>query len=217
VGHPRQWPPDQPGDPTHAHFVKVPGIEIACISNCAIEVIGSPKRGEKVNALAHAQSESKTSSSYQNIFVSYSRRDLRITESYMAANRALMNEVFIDVDNIRAGEDWKAGLAKAIDVADVFQLFWSKNSANSKYCRYEWMYALESRCVNDKYGGFIRPVYWKKPMANPPPELSWFNFRYVPLRKYVPDRRQPPAASLASPPVPPDAGPCRDNRSSTRR
>jgi hypothetical protein len=93
----------------------------------------------------------------------------------------LGNETFIDTDDLRAGEDWKAGLAKAIDDADVFQLFWSNNSANSECCRYEWKYAVASRCPDSKCEGFIRPVYWEKPMPKPPPELSDVNFKYVAL------------------------------------
>jgi hypothetical protein len=118
---------------------------------------------------------------YQKIFVSYSRIDQVIAERYKQAQTALGNEAFIDVDNLRTGENWRFGLANAINCADVFQLFWSKNSANSKYCRYEWTYALEYRCPDTKCEGFIRPVYWEKPMLDPPSELSHINFKYVPL------------------------------------
>ena len=161
--------------------VQVAGIGIASISNCAIEVIESQQCDADENPLAHAKSDNQTSTLYQNIFVSYSRRDRKITKRYKLAQIGLGNEAFIDVDDLRAAENWKAGLAKAIDDADVFQLFWSRNSANSKYCRYEWNYALEFRCPDSKCEGFIRPVYWKKPMPDPPPEVSHVNFKYVPF------------------------------------
>ena len=163
--------------------VQVAGIEIASIGNCAIEVTAPPQReeDEDQNPLAHAKSGNQTSALYQKIFVSYSRRDSGITERYKLAQTALGNEAFVDVDNLRAGEDWQAGLARAIDAADVFQLFWSSNSAGSEYCRYEWNYALKFRCPDNKCVGFVRPVYWRKPMPAPPPELSHVNFKYVPL------------------------------------
>lgn len=157
------------------------GIEIACISNCAIEVIESQQCDADDNPLAHAKLGNQTSTLYQRIFVSYSRQDREITERYKLAQIALGNEAFIDVDDLRAGENWKAGLARAIDVVDVFQLFWSRNSANSEYCRFEWNYALEFRCPDSKCEGFVRPVYWEKPMPDPPPELSHVNFKYVPF------------------------------------
>ncbi|WP_222104811.1 hypothetical protein, partial [Candidatus Accumulibacter aalborgensis] len=47
--------------------------------------------------------------------------------------------------------------------------------------REEWQYALQYRCPDSKCEGFIRPVYWQKPMPDPPPELSHVNFKYVPL------------------------------------
>jgi hypothetical protein len=161
--------------------IQVAGIEIACISNCAIEVIESQQCDADENPLAHAKLGNQTSTLYQRIFVSYSRQDREITERYKLAQIALGNEAFIDVHDLRAGENWKAGLARAIDVADVFQLFWSRNSANSEYCRYEWNYALEFCCPDSKCEGFVRPVYWEKPMPEPPPELSHVNFKYVPF------------------------------------
>jgi hypothetical protein len=63
-----------------------------------------------------------------------------------------------------------------IDQADIFQLFWSTNSKNSKYCRQEWKHALERNIE-----GFVRPVYWQKPLLNPPKELRQYHFAYVEL------------------------------------
>jgi tetratricopeptide (TPR) repeat protein len=169
--------------------IQVAGIEIASIRNCAIEVTESaasqvrraPTDHARKNPLPDAELATKTSALYQKIFVSYSRRDREVTEKYKVAQVALGNDTFIDVDNLRAGEDWRAALARAIDQADVFQLFWSFNSASSEHCRYEWMYALQVRCPDGHCEGFIRPVFWQKPMPDPPPELKDLNFRYAPL------------------------------------
>ncbi|MEO0599440.1 MAG: toll/interleukin-1 receptor domain-containing protein, partial [Chloroflexota bacterium] len=70
-------------------------------------------------------------------------------------------------------------LARAIDEAEIFQLFWSDNSADSKYCRFEWEYAMEHKCPDNKCESFIRPVYWRKPMPKPPKELMHLNFKFV--------------------------------------
>lgn len=162
--------------------IQVAGIEIASIKNCAVEIVDSKRvEADSENPLAQSKASSRTSPLYQKIFVSYSRMDSEITKAYAAAQLALGNETFIDVDNLRAGEDWKPALAQAIDHADVFQLFWSKHSASSEFCRHEWSYARESRCPHDRCEGFIRPVYWEKPMPAPPPELSELTFKYVPF------------------------------------
>ena len=55
-----------------------------------------------------------------------------------------------------------------IERADIFQLFWSRNAAKSKYVENEWRYALR---LGREPSRFIRPVYWTEPMLPPPPEL----------------------------------------------
>ena len=158
--------------------VQVHGIEITHIP-FATE-INQATNG--ANPLAQAKfSQSKIHSPYQKIFVSYSRKDKDIAEHYRLAQIALGNDVFIDTYSIRTGENWQAALAHAIDNADIFQLFWSKNSAKSENVKDEWEYALQYRCPEDGCAGFIRPVYWDNPMPHPPAELRHINFRYVPL------------------------------------
>ena len=169
--------------------VQVAGIEIAHIKS-AIEIVEaeegsedtvSPQQATTINPLLESKIKSQTVTPYQRIFISYSRRDSTVAKSYKIAQTALGNDAFLDVDNLRAGEDWRAALARAIDEADIFQLFWSEHSASSEYCRYEWDYALKVRCPDDNCEGFIRPVYWREPMPSPPSELSRINFRFVPF------------------------------------
>ena len=165
--------------------IQVAGIEIAHIKS-AIEVVEaeeaeSPRKVSASNPLLEHKMRSQTVTPYQRIFISYSRRDSTVAKSYKIAQTALGNDAFLDVDNLRAGEDWRAALARAIDEADIFQLFWSEHSASSEYCRYEWDYALKVRCPHDNCEGFIRPVYWRKPMPSPPTELGRINFRFVPF------------------------------------
>ncbi len=139
------------------------------------------------NPLASAKLlECDTVLPYQKIFVSYSRKDVEIIDLYKLSQEALGNDLFIDTDAIRSGENWRAALAHAIDRADVFQLFWSENSAKSPNVRDEWDYALKYRCPQTLCAGFIRPVYWIKPMpADPPDELKHLNFVYVDFRSKI--------------------------------
>jgi len=100
------------------------------------------------------------------------------------AYQALGYSVLIDVDTLRAGENWSQALRGLIDRADIFQLFWSQRSAQSEQVKQEWQYALQKS--KDKGDGFIRPVYWEKPLVEPPPELEPLHFAYVPLAKLEP-------------------------------
>lgn len=171
--------------------IQIEGIEIAHIK-CAIEV-EQPTTKPSVssasmtltttNPLAKQKYISKTTTPYQRIFISYSRRDTQVARSYKLAQTALGNDVFLDVDNLRSGENWQAGLAKAIDEADIFQLFWSEHSAESQYCRYEWEYALGHRCPDTQCEAFVRPVYWTKPMPKVPEKLRELNFKFVPFEQ----------------------------------
>lgn len=115
-----------------------------------------------------------SASRYRKIFTSYSHADTSIVQALRRASQALGDTSFLDVENLRSGQAWNAALLRAIDGADVFQLFWSKHSAQSQYVAQEYHYALQ----HYKYEGFIRPVYWQKPMAPPPPELSHLHFAY---------------------------------------
>lgn len=117
--------------------------------------------------------------------MSYSRKDTEVARTYKMAQTALGNEVFLDVDNLRAGENWQAALASAIDNADIFQLFWPEHLAASNYCQYEWAYAVSFKCPHDKCRDFIRPVYWKEPLPPPPEEFSHLNFKFVPFQNAI--------------------------------
>lgn len=120
-----------------------------------------------------------SASRYRKIFTSYSHADTPIVQALRHASQALGDESFLDVENLRSGQDWNAALLRAIDKADVFQLFWSRRSAQSQYVAQEYRYALQ----HYKYEGFIRPVYWEKPMVPPPQELSHLHFAYYPTSK----------------------------------
>lgn len=134
-----------------------------------------------LNPLAAAKLANSSTKLYQKIFVSYSRRDREIVDSYRVAQIALGNDIFVDTESIRSGQNWQAALATAIDNADIFQLFWSANSAASANVRDEWDYALHYRCPQTQCADFLRPVYWQNPLTPPPSQLNHLNFRYIPV------------------------------------
>lgn len=167
-------------------LVMVGMVEIAQI-NLAIEILDMPMETvpsevKAANPLAgESETHQETSRLYQKIFVSYSREDTPIVEAYRLAQIARGDDIFMDTYSIRTGENWRAALAKAIDEANILQLFWSGSSATSSNVKDEWDYALKHKCPQTRCTGFIRPVYWTKPLHDPPDELAHLNFRFVPL------------------------------------
>ena len=171
------------------YFIRVSiqtnGLDIAHI-DCPINIVKRMVEPKPINVIpqnpiATAKLAHQMTKLYEKIFVSYSRKDAEVVEAYRLAQLARGDDVFMDTYSIKPGEGWQAALALAIDTADIFQLFWSKNSATSPNICDEWNYALKHRCPETKCVGFIRPVFWDKPMIPPPEELSHLNFRYVPL------------------------------------
>jgi hypothetical protein len=110
----------------------------------------------------------------EDIFVSYSHKDTDIALACKKAYEALGFNTLIDVDTLRSGQVWNDELMNMIDQASIFQLFWSQNSSQSKYCRQEWEHALKQ-----KREGFIRPVYWERPIPKPPKTLSKYHFEFM--------------------------------------
>lgn len=166
--------------------IQVEGIEHASINNCAIEIVSDKIHAYSSarlsdNSLALAELEHRTSALYNRIFISYSHKDEVVARAYRLSQVARGDDVFLDTESIRSGEDWRAALAKGIMDADIVQLFWSENSAASPNVRDEWDFALKHKCPEDQCRGILRPVYWQKPMPTPPPELAHLNFRFVPF------------------------------------
>lgn len=142
-------------------------------------IVGSLKLallvGETAPQSTVPQEEHGTIYHQDDIFISYSHTDTDIVLGFKKAYEALGNHILIDIDTLRSGQDWNAELLKMIERAEIFQLFWSENTSQSKYCRQEWEYALKL----NREGGFIRPCYWKLPLPTPPAELQNLHFEYV--------------------------------------
>jgi hypothetical protein len=153
---------------------------------------------------AAADTEADRGRPYRRIFPSYSHRDEAIVRQVEAYARTMGDEYLRDVTHLRAGEAWDARLRDFIRDADVFQLFWSRNSMASQYVRQEWEYALSLGRSH-----FVRPTYWETPLPEaperdlPPPALRALHFQRLPLQAEPAD----PVSVPPPPPAPPPSAP----------
>lgn len=113
---------------------------------------------------------------FEQIFVSYARKDMAIIKNYTRRYKALGIKVFIDTDEIRSGQNWKQEIVKHLQKSDVFQLFWSNAARKSGYVRDEYEQALDLIKAGKKKNNYIRPNYWEVPMPAIPEKLSHINF-----------------------------------------
>lgn len=113
---------------------------------------------------------------FEQIFVSYARKDMAIIKNYTRRYKALGIKVFIDTDEIRSGQNWKQEIVKHLQKSDIFQLFWSNAARKSGYVRDEYELALDLIKAGKKKNNYIRPNYWEVPMPAIPEKLSHINF-----------------------------------------
>lgn len=133
-----------------------------------------PLRFAEADAVLELEQEEISVARYKNIFTSYSHADEAMIQAIRQAYQTIGDESFQDLELLRADQQWSSVLSRAIDSADVFQLFWSPQAAQSQCVYQECQYALQ----HYKYDGFIRPIYWEKPLTFVPPEFSHLNFTY---------------------------------------
>jgi hypothetical protein len=79
---------------------------------------------------------------FRKVFASYSHRDEQIVKAMEHHVKALGYDYLRDVVHLRSGQPWSDRLLGLINEADIFQLFWSSNSARSTHVEREWRYAL---------------------------------------------------------------------------
>jgi hypothetical protein len=116
---------------------------------------------------------------FDPIFASYSHRDTPVMEYFRRIRGALGQKMLVDIYDLRAGDHWADKLLQMIDQSSVFQLFWSRYSAESKYCQQEWQHALR---YLEQRENFVQPVFWtREPSPTPPPELARLHFEKVTL------------------------------------
>jgi hypothetical protein len=83
--------------------------------------------------------------------------------------------VFLDVLNLRSGQNWEREITRAIAKSNVFYLFWSEHASRSQWVDKEWRFAYATKGF-----GFIDPVPLQSPRVAPPPkELSAKHFNDI--------------------------------------
>lgn len=116
---------------------------------------------------------------YLKIFTSYSHRDAIVMEYFRKRREGSREIMVVDKYTLKPGEYWEERLYELIDECDVFELFWSRHSAGSRFCRQEWEYALR---YQDERPRFVQPVYWRAPIYEPLPDrLGRLHFQQVTL------------------------------------
>lgn len=111
---------------------------------------------------------------YHKAFISYSRADeQRMLERVLGIQELVPEMKFwLDKQSLDAGDLWREEIRKAIDLSDIFLLFWSVAASHSEYVEKEWRYGLEAHGLP-----FIAPVPLDPPQQCPPPEpLESLNF-----------------------------------------
>jgi mono/diheme cytochrome c family protein len=77
------------------------------------------------------------------LFISYSRNDAAFARRLTLSLQDVGGQVWIDVDDIRSGEDWSDAIQQALDVSDVMVLILSPESMESVNVASEWKYFLD--------------------------------------------------------------------------
>jgi len=169
-------------------------VFLGCILVAEVPLSIKVNRQEAVKTLKPLQ-ESAGAKAYRKIFASYSRKDIAIVnefEQYLTGV-GLGDRYMLDLVDLRGGEEWSPRLMEMIREANIFQLFWSRNSMVSPFVEQEWRYALS---LQRPY--FVRPAYWEEPL----PELPEKNLPPEELRRLhfvkVSPRGRPAAASVQS-------------------
>ena len=107
----------------------------------------------------------------QNIFMSYSRRELGFVDDLVSKLEGEGYFVWLDYRALIPGSPWKGQIAKGLDDADTVLLVVSKASLASKYVALEWQHFLDTH---------QRVILLIFEAVDLPPELEkfeWVDFR----------------------------------------
>jgi hypothetical protein len=73
------------------------------------------------------------------VFISYAREDYVFADRFLQHLKPLEHqgraEVFMDTDDVRAGDDWQETIDEALETAEVYVVLMSRNFFNSSVCR----------------------------------------------------------------------------------
>lgn len=103
-------------------------------------------------------------------FISYASKDRQQVLFILQGLRAGLPHVkfYMDILSLTPGEHFNQALMQAIELCDMFYLFWSKAASESHWVEKEWRYALEHKGID-----YIAPIPLVAPhTVPPPPELG---------------------------------------------
>ena len=161
---PRDLPDDEVLLNASVFFDDVPATHLSF-------VVGVGDRGGEVSRIDRKDVTSA--------FLSYASKDrgrvAAIAQGIEAVRPDL--DVFLDVENLRSGDDWRKVLDDEIKRRDVLFLCWSRAASKSEWVDYEW------RCAyNNKGMDAIEPIAIDPPELCPPPDelkCKHFNSRLI--------------------------------------
>ncbi len=176
---------------------------IFAVEDLRFRIVGPGKGGG-----AETSGRERGSARRVAVFASYSHKDEGIVELVESCYKSTGGRYIRDRNSLRTGDPWQKRLYELIEDADIFQLFWSPNSAESEFVEREWRHAL--RVQDSGREGFIRGTYWgtKGPQPNPPDELCEFHFEPLDVPVPAPAPSPPPSGvppARSEPPPPPSS------------
>ncbi len=112
--------------------------------------------------------------SHRSAFASYASEDREAMLARISGIKAWVRDIdiFVDVQNLRAGDRWQERIDAELRRRERLLLFWSSHARASPWVDYEWRSALRLKGVDA-----IDPVPLQDPRdAPPPPELAQLHF-----------------------------------------
>ena len=137
--------------------IKLNGCEVAKMSFVVCVGTAEPKTAEIPSS----------TTLHRTAFASYASQDraevLSRVQGMEAADKNL--NVFVDVVDLRSGQNWEQELMRRISESDVFYLFWCRHAMASDWVSKEWRLALGVMGED-----FIDPIPLEAPQLAPPPK-----------------------------------------------
>lgn len=119
----------------------------------------------------------KGTRTYYDVFICYARDDLAIVQKIVEMREKLKDAIYWD-QSIRAGENFPAKIAEAIESCQVFALYWSTHSKNSDFVRLEYQHALKVYNGKIPRERFFRPYYWEDELPEVPLDLKMLRLHF---------------------------------------
>ena len=160
-----------PGENKKDSVLITAGIYIDHVLATRLQII-SDVEGEKSHLIVRRMD-------IQAAFMSYSSKDrhnvFKIAQGMHKARPDL--DLFMDVESLRSGDDWKSVIENKICESDVLFLCWSRSAKESKWVDYEWRFAYHKKGAE-----FIEPIPLEpSQLCQPPEELNGKHFNDVDL------------------------------------